>query len=109
MTRTLSPDSESYAQVPAVKEFLAQVSTYIAEQEDIFRKQVEKMDKPDKVKAGIVKGKIGKHLSEIVLLDQGFVREEKKKCSEILASLSKELGTDVTITDFLYFKVGEEL
>ena len=36
MTRTLSPDSESYAQVPAVKEFLAQVSTYIAEQEATF-------------------------------------------------------------------------
>ena len=36
MTKTLSPDSEPYAQVPAVKQFLEQVSAYIAEQKATF-------------------------------------------------------------------------
>lgn len=82
---------------------------YIAEQEALFRKQTETMDKPDKVKESIAKGKLNKHLSEVTLMEQGFVREEKKKCSAILASLAKELGAEVTISDFLYYKVGEEI
>jgi len=82
---------------------------YVAEQEALFRKQTESMDKPDKVKEGIAKGKLNKHLSEITLMEQGFVREEKKKCSAVLASLAKELGTTVTISDFLYYKVGGEI
>ena len=80
---------------------------YVAEQEAIFQKQVEGMDKPEKVLQGIVKGKLNKHLSEICLLEQGFVKEEKTKCSKILDSLSKEVGGTVKLTDYLYFRVGE--
>ena len=52
---------------------------YIEEQEGIFRKQADQMDKPDKVKEGIAKGKLNKHLAEICLMDQGYIRDEKTK------------------------------
>jgi elongation factor Ts len=82
---------------------------YIQDKEDIFKKQTNQLDKPEKIKEGIIKGKLNKHLSEITLMDQGFVREEKKKASQVLSELGKELGGNVDITDFLYFKVGEEI
>ena len=82
---------------------------YISEQEGIFRKQADQMDKPEKVKEGIAKGKLNKHLAEICLMDQGYIRDEKTKCSQILANLSKELSAEITVSDFAYFKVGEEI
>lgn len=79
---------------------------YLKEQEEIFLKQAEKLDKPEKVIQGIVKGKVNKHLAEICFVDQGFVRDEKQKVSAVLKNLGKEVGGEINITDFLYYKLG---
>jgi elongation factor Ts len=50
---------------------------FIKENEEIFRAQVAKMDKPEKVMEGIIKGKLNKHLSSVVFLNQGFVKDDK--------------------------------
>ncbi len=80
---------------------------YLKEQEEIFTKQAEKLDKPANVIQGIVKGKLNKHLSEICLLEQAFVKDQNLKVSKVLENLSKELGGDIKIKDFVYFKLGE--
>ena len=56
----------------------------------------------------IVRGKLSKHLSEICLLEQGFVKDEKQKVKQVLAGQSKRLGEAVAIAEFRYFKVGEQ-
>jgi elongation factor Ts len=80
---------------------------YLAEQEAIFRKQAEAMDKPPKVVDGIVKGKLRKHLQEVCLLEQPFVKEQKVSVKQVVAELGKELGTAVSVADYVYYKVGE--
>jgi elongation factor Ts len=80
---------------------------YIAEQEAIFRKQAESTGKPEKVLQGIAQGKLNKHLSEICFLEQGFVRDPNLKVSKLLENLGKEIGGKMTISDYLYYKVGE--
>lgn len=82
-------------------------SAYRDEQEAIFRAQAEALGKPEKVTEGIVLGKLGKHLAEICLLEQGFVRDEKQKVKQVVSDMGKDLGQPVTITDFSYFKIGE--
>jgi elongation factor Ts len=83
---------------------------YIAEQEDIFRKQMEQdeklKDKPAKVLEGILKGKINKHLSEICLLEQGYVKDQKLSVAQAIAECAKKAGAKLEITDYAYFKVG---
>ena len=54
-----------------------------------------------------MRGKLSKHLSEIWLLEQGFVKDEKQKVKQVLAILGKSLGELVIVADFRYFKVGE--
>lgn len=81
-------------------------ANYLKEQEGIFHKQALATGKPENVIAGITKGKIAKHLQEICLLDQGFVKDEKITVTQLLANVSKELGTKVEVSDFIYFKVG---
>lgn len=83
--------------------------SFLKEQEEIFTKQTEGMDKPEKVLKGIIQGKLNKYLSSICLLSQGFVKEEKVSVEKILASLSKEVGGKVEIVDYVSFKLGEEL
>jgi len=82
---------------------------YIKEQEEIFKKQTEGLRKPEQVVQGIVKGKVNKHLSEICLLNQGFVKDEKQPVSKVLETVSKEVGSKLTVKSFIYFSVGEEL
>jgi elongation factor Ts len=82
---------------------------YLKEQEEIFTKQAQSLGKPENVLAGIVKGKINKHLSEICLLQQAFVKDDKQSVQQMQEKIGKEIGATVSITDFLYFRVGEEL
>ena len=80
---------------------------YIKEQEEIFTKQAESLDKPEKVIQGIIKGKLSKHLSEICFLNQPFVKDDKKKVSQVLAETAKAAGCKLEIADYIYFRVGE--
>ncbi len=86
-------------------------AAWIKEQEEIFAKQVEldeKMKgKPEKVVQGILKGKLKKLMSEICLLDQGFVKDEKVSVADTMAAVAKQAQCKLEIVDFVYMKVGE--
>lgn len=80
---------------------------YKRDQEEIFKKQAEGMGKPEKVIDGIVKGKMKKHLSEIALEEQPFVKDDKRSVKQVAKELGTESGGLVAVSDFLYFRVGE--
>jgi elongation factor Ts len=83
---------------------------YIKEQEEIFRKQMEQDEKmkgkPANVIDNILKGKLNKHLAEICLLDQAYVKDEKFTVAQALADYGKKLGAGISVNDYVYFKVG---
>lgn len=81
---------------------------YLAEQEGIYRKQAENMGKPEKVMQGIVAGKMKKHLSEICFVNQGFVKEDKKSVTQIIKEVGTQVGTDIELTDYVVFSVGQD-
>ena len=82
---------------------------YISEQEEIFAKQAASLNKPENVVAGIVKGKLNKHLSEVVMLDQAFVKDEKRKVADVLKDTAKQVEGVIEIADFKYYRIGEEI
>ena len=86
-------------------------AAWVKEQEEIFQKQVEldeKMKgKPANVIQGILKGKLKKLMSEICLLDQGFVKDEKMTVSAAMAAVGKDSGAKLEIVDYVYVRVGE--
>lgn len=83
----------------------------LAEQEEIYRKQMdqdEKMKgKPANVVDGILKGKVNKYLSDICLVDQGFVKDEKLSVAKVLEDLGKQAGAKLAVADYVYFRVGQ--
>lgn len=82
---------------------------YRTEQEEIFLSQAKNMDKPEKVIQGIVQGKLRKHFGEICLLEQGFVKDEKKPVKDIAKEVGNSAGATVTVDDYIVYAVGEDL
>jgi len=85
---------------------------WIKEQEEIFKKQMEQDEKlkgkPQEALAKILQGKLNKHLSEICLLDQGYVKDEKLTVAKAIEECAKKAGAKLAVSDFVYFKVGAE-
>ena len=84
---------------------------YIKEQTEIFQAQMDQdpkvAAKPDQVKAGILKGKLNKHFSEICFLDQPFVKDDKKKVSQVMAEVAKAAGGKLEVAEYVYYKLGD--
>lgn len=81
-------------------------ASYIEEQTAIFTKQVADLDKPENVKAGIIKGKVSKHLAEICFLDQPFVKDDKVSVSKKMEMVGKEVGAKLSLAKVVTYKLG---
>ncbi|MDR1747463.1 MAG: translation elongation factor Ts [Spirochaetaceae bacterium] len=81
-------------------------SAYIEEQKEIFTKQAAELDKPDNVKAGIVQGKIKKHLADICFLDQPFVKDDKVSVSQKMEQAGKEAGAKLSLSKVVFYQLG---
>jgi len=82
---------------------------YIKEQEEIFTVQAKNLGRPEKVLEGIVKGKMNKHFAEICFLEQPFVKDDKQSVAKVLEALSKDVESKITVDEFIYYRVGEEI
>ncbi|OHD11763.1 MAG: translation elongation factor Ts [Spirochaetes bacterium GWD1_27_9] len=78
----------------------------IDEQKEIFLKQMESDNKPANIKENIIKGKIAKHLAEICLLDQKYVKDDKVSIQKYIEDTAKKLGSDIKIVKFFRDMVG---
>ena len=63
--------------------------------------------KPEKVKEGIVAGKLGKFYKENCLLQQEFVKDNSMSVEEYVASVAKAAGGTIQVDSFVRFEKGE--
>ncbi|WP_186564584.1 translation elongation factor Ts [Lawsonibacter celer] len=63
--------------------------------------------KPEKVKEGIVSGKLGKFYKENCLLQQEFVKDNSMSVEQYAAKVAKEMGGTITLKDAVRFEKGE--
>ena len=70
-------------------------------QEELVANDPALAAKPEKVKAGIIEGRVSKSLQDMCLVDQIFFLDQDKKCGQYL----KENGAEVV--SFVRYKVGE--
>lgn len=79
----------------------------LAREKAIYEDKARASGKPENVIEKMVEGSIRKFYEEVVLLEQPFVMEPKMTVKEFVASEAKELGSDVEISAFSMFVVGE--
>ena len=64
-------------------------------------------NKPEKVREGIVMGKLNKYYEENCLLQQAFVKENKISVEKHIEAVAKELGGSIKLVAFVRFEKGE--
>ncbi|SCW27988.1 elongation factor Ts [Lachnospiraceae bacterium C10] len=88
---------------------------FIDHEKEIIAAQIEndpkEAAKPEKVKAGMIQGRIKKELKEVCLLDQPYVKatDGKQSVAKYLEQVAKENNTTLTIKEFIRFETGEGL
>ncbi|MQL96452.1 hypothetical protein Taro_029124 [Colocasia esculenta] len=84
------------------------VSTEAIETErDILKTQAESTGKSQPAIEKMVEGRLRKYFEEVVLLEQKFVVNDSINIKSVLNDLSKEVGSNVRITNFVRMEIGE--
>ncbi|PID81685.1 elongation factor Ts [bacterium DOLJORAL78_65_58] len=81
-------------------------ASVIEKEKEIYRDQMKNEGKPEHIIDKIVEGKVDKYYSEIVLLEQKYVKDPDMTIEELLKSVIGELGENMQIKRFSRFQIG---
>lgn len=73
----------------------------------IFETQAAESGKPEQVRDKIVQGKLKKFFAQEVLLEQAFVKDDKKTVGDLIKEVAGKLGENVVVRRFVRFELGE--
>ena len=73
---------------------------------DVLKDQARASGKPENIIDKMIQGRIRKYYEEVVLLEQNFVMDDKKKIKNVIADFSKE-NSETKISEFRLFVLGE--
>lgn len=84
------------------------VTEEVLEQEkEIILEQFKDSKKPPEILERIVQGKLGKFYEEVCLLDQPYIRDDKIKVKELIASYISKFGENIKVGRFARFELGK--
>ena len=74
----------------------------------IYQEQLKSSGKPDNILEKIVDGKIKKFYTEVCLLEQIFVIDNKTTIKESIINFNKENSEEFKINNFIMYKLGQD-
>ncbi len=80
---------------------------FIERERQIFIAQAIESGKPEAIAQKMVDGRIQKLYSEITLLGQPWVRDDKQTVGDLVKATAKEAGAPLAVKRFVRFKMGE--
>ncbi|MEK7665819.1 MAG: translation elongation factor Ts [Patescibacteria group bacterium] len=84
-----------------------QVSTELVEKEkEMYRAELAGQGKPAEMMEKIIEGKLNKYFSEIVLLEQMFVKDDTKTIDQLVKEKITTLGENIQVRRFSRFVLG---
>ncbi|ALC16110.1 translation elongation factor Ts (EF-Ts) [Desulfuromonas soudanensis] len=87
-----------------------EVSAEVVEKEkEIMRAKAKESGKPDNIIEKILDGQVNKFFGEVCLLEQAYVIDPDLKVAKVVENLAKELGTEIKLTRYARFQLGEGL
>jgi len=76
-------------------------------EKQIFVGQARETGKPEQIAAKIAEGKLNKWYSEVCLLEQPFVKDDKKTINELVTEVSARTGEKIEVRRFTRYQLGE--
>ena len=86
---------------------------FIEHEKEIIKAQIKNDEanakKPENIIEKMIEGRLNKELKEFCLVDQVYVKDSEMNVGQYLASVSKQVGAEVSVKHFLRFETGEGL
>src|SRR5439155_21729979 len=79
----------------------------VARERQVYEPQVAQQKKPENIRGKIVDGMMKKFYEENVLLEQKFVKDDKRTVGELVQELSAKTGEKIDVRRFARLRVGE--
>lgn len=79
---------------------------FIEKEKEIAREQLAKSGKPANVMEKIIAGKLDKLYSEVCLMKQPYIKDDKRSVESVLNDIIGKVGEKVVIKQFARFHVG---
>jgi len=80
----------------------------IAHEREIYAAQLANEGKPANIIDKILDGKLNKFFSEVCLLEQPFIRDDKKSVGDLVKETSAKTGENIVVRRFVRFRLGAE-
>ena len=77
------------------------------QEKEIIREQFKDSNKPPEVVDKIVSGKLGKFYSEVCLLDQPYIKDDKITINQYIASFVAKFGENIRVKRFARFALDD--
>jgi elongation factor Ts len=79
----------------------------IAREKTVLAEKAKEQGKPPNVIDKIVEGGLKAFYKEVCLLDQGYIREEKKSVGQVLKEAEAKVGAPIKVKGFVRYLLGE--
>jgi elongation factor Ts len=79
----------------------------LEKEKDVHREILKKEGKPANMIENIVEGKLKKFYAEHCLLNQSFIKDEKKTIEDIVKEVIAKVGENIKINKFSRFEIGQ--
>ncbi|MFI5369957.1 MAG: translation elongation factor Ts [Candidatus Eisenbacteria bacterium] len=83
-------------------------SARIEHEKEIFAAQLAQQGKPAAIIEKIVTGKLDKFFSEVCLLEQPYIKDDKKTVQELVQAASAKTGENIVVRRFSRFRLGQD-
>jgi len=74
----------------------------------IYVDQVKNEGKPAAIVDKIVDGKLNKFYSEVCLMEQPFIKDDKKSVGDLVKEMSAKTGENIVVRRFVRYRLGAE-
>jgi elongation factor Ts len=81
----------------------------VAKEVEIAKAQAREQKKPEPIIEKIALGKVEKFYGEFCLMEQPFVKDDKKKMQEVVTDAVAKIGENIQVRRFARFVLGEGL
>ena len=80
----------------------------VARERDVLAGQIEASGKPAAIIEKIIEGKLGKFYSEVCLLDQPYIKDDKRTVAELVQEAAGKTGENIVVRRFARFRLGQD-
>ena len=74
----------------------------------IYAEQLKNEGKPANMIDKISEGKLNKFYSEVCLMEQAFIKDDKKSIGDLVKEISSKCGENIVVRRFVRFRLGSE-